>query len=93
MINEDMVVVFDADSEVQALLYRDMLTSAGIEVYERLLEDETFEGVMQESLHSQLMVHVEDEVRASELVTAFTAASDSGALDAGDEVQGETSAN
>ncbi len=88
MTNVDMVVVFDATSEVQALLFRDMLTEAGIEVYEHLLEDDTFEGVMQNSLHSQLMVSPEDEARATELIVAFTEESASGELDAGDEIRG-----
>ncbi|MEI7834172.1 MAG: hypothetical protein WCJ56_13365 [bacterium] len=89
MTNDDaMVVVFDAESEVQALLFSGMLAEAGIDVYERLLEDDTFEGVRQDSLHSQLMVRPEDEARATDLIVSFTEESASGELDAGDEVQG-----
>ncbi|MHB9026900.1 MAG: putative signal transducing protein [Armatimonadota bacterium] len=69
--NSKLQVVFDAPDEVQAVLYRSLLEEAGIDVVERPLETDWFEGVRQQGLHSQLLVREEDAPRAAELVAAF----------------------
>lgn len=80
MEDEDLVPVYDADDEVEALLYRSMLEEAGISVIERPLEEPWLEGVMQRSLHSQLLVRDEDAERAFALVDAFRHEADDGVL-------------
>lgn len=72
MKDEDLVPVFNATNEVQALLYRSMLEEAGIDVVENLLEAQWFESVKQQGLHSQLLVRPKDEARARELIAAFS---------------------
>ena len=80
MDDRELVVVFDAESDVQALLYRTMLEEAGIDVVERQLEVPWFEGVRWRALHSQLLVRAEDAERASTLVREFTEAAEQGNL-------------
>jgi len=83
MSNDALVVVFDAETEVDALLSRNLLEEAGIDVVERPLEAVEFEGVRQRALHSQLLVMPEDRVRAEELLASFAAEAESGELYAG----------
>jgi hypothetical protein len=90
MMDEDeLTVVFNAEDEVQALLYRNMLEEAGIHVLERPLEAEWFEGVKQSGLHSQLLVRDQDAEQASALVEAFMREADSGELSAEIPEQGK----
>ncbi|HEY3378689.1 MAG TPA: hypothetical protein VGL77_14475 [Armatimonadota bacterium] len=79
---EDLVPVFNATDEVQSLLYCTMLQEAGIDVIERPLEESWLEGVMQQGLHSQLLVRAEDAERAHALVESFRAEADQGLLNA-----------
>lgn len=80
MEDDELVTVFDADDEVEALLYRSMLEEAGIAVIERPMEEPWLEGVMQRALHSQLLVREEDAERAFALVDAFRREADEGVL-------------
>lgn len=82
MMEDQLVVVYDAYTAVEALLYREMLEEAGIDVVERPLEAEWFEGVRQRNLHSQLLVSAEDEARARELIEAFHEEAQTGELSA-----------
>ena len=89
MERDDLVPVFDATDEVQALLYKSMLEEAGIGVVERTYEPEWLEGVMQRGLHSQLLVQAGDADTARALVESFSAEATAGELDAeaGQEVE------
>jgi len=91
MRNENLVAVFDAIDEVQALLYRTMLEEAGIDVVERQLEAPWFETVKQQALHSQLQVRQQDEERAHRLIAAFHEEAERGELtvDNPEELPGE----
>ena len=80
MDDQEMVVIFDAEDEIQALLNRTLLEEAGIPVFERLMEAETLEGVKQQGLHSKLLVRLEDVKKALPLIWAFHEESDSGEL-------------
>jgi hypothetical protein len=80
MADEELVPVYDAPTEVDALLNRTLLQEAGIDVVERILESDWFEGVQQKALHSQLLVRAEDADRARELLTAFAEEAQSGEL-------------
>ncbi|HOF86745.1 MAG TPA: DUF2007 domain-containing protein [Armatimonadota bacterium] len=82
MGTDELVPVFDAPDEIQALLYQTMLEEAGIGVVERTFEPEWLEGVMQRGLHSQLLVRAADAETARALVESFSADADAGALDA-----------
>ncbi|OPZ85517.1 MAG: hypothetical protein BWY76_01381 [bacterium ADurb.Bin429] len=82
MGTDELVPVFDAPDEIQALLYKTMLEEAGIGVVERALEPEWLEGVMQRGLHSQLLVQTADAETARTLVESFTAEANAGELDA-----------
>lgn len=82
MGTDELVPVFDAPDEIQALLYKTMLEEAGIGVVERTYEPEWLEGVMQRGLHSQLLVQAADAETARTLVASFTAEADAGELDA-----------
>ena len=94
MDDNELIAVFNAVDEIQALLYRSMLEEAGIDVIERPWETGLFEGVEQRGLHSQLLVREEDVDKASTLVTAFRHDAEEGelALD-GPEDTSETSAS
>ncbi len=70
-MSESEVPVFDAMDAVEALLYRSLLEEAGIDVEEKLFEPDWFEGVRQDYLHSQLLVHAADVAQARELIAAF----------------------
>lgn len=85
MDNSKLVVVFDAEDEISALLYRTMLEEAGIDVIERPLEVIWFEGVRQRALHSQLLVRETDAAQARTLVEAFRADAEAGELNAAEE--------
>jgi len=80
---EELVAVFDAADEVQALLYRTVLEEAGIDVVERPYETAWFESVKQNALHSRLLVRRHDAARAKSLLDAFQAAAEGGTLSAG----------
>lgn len=80
MANTDLVVVYDAEEEVHAVLYRSLLEEAGIDVVERPLEAEWLEGVRLRALHSQLLVRAEDAERARALVDAFQQDAEDGDL-------------
>lgn len=80
MTDQEMVVIFDAEDEIQALLNRTLLEEAGIPVFERMMEAETLEGVKQQGLHSKLLVRIEDVKKALPLIWAFREEGDSGEL-------------
>jgi hypothetical protein len=80
MADEELVVVYDAMDDIQALLYRTMLEEAGIAVVERPMEVTWLEGVKVEALHSQLMVREEDVNRATKLVESFRREAEEGQL-------------
>jgi hypothetical protein len=80
MDENELTVVFNAADEVEALLYRNMLEEAGIQVMERLMETEWLEGVKQSGLHSQLLVREHDVALATHLVEAFQHEADDGEL-------------
>jgi hypothetical protein len=82
MTDDELVVVFNAEDEVQALLYRNLLEEAGIPVIERPLEAEWLEGVMHQDLHSQLLVREDDAEEAHRLVEAFRREAEEGILSA-----------
>lgn len=82
MTENTLVAVFDAPDEIQALLYRTMLEEAGIPVMERPMEAEWLEGVMQQGLHSQLLVREGDAEEARRLVEDFRREADEGILSA-----------
>lgn len=82
MTNSDLVAVYNATDEVQALLYREMLQEAEIDVVERPLEADWLEGVRLDGLHSQLLVKSEDAERARALIAAFAAEAEQGELSA-----------
>ena len=71
MDHDALVPVYDAETEVEAVLYRTMLEEAGIDVVERPYETVWLESVKQRALHSQLLVRAEDAERARALVAAF----------------------
>jgi hypothetical protein len=79
---DDLVPVYDAGDEIQALLYRTMLEEAGIDVFERPYEAEWLEGVQQRGLHSELQVRAEDAETARALVASFTQEAETGELEA-----------
>ncbi len=83
MESDALVVVFDAGTEVDALLFRSMLEEAGIDVVERPLEVEWLEGVRPRGLHSQLMVEEQFVDVARVLIDAFQQEADSGELTEG----------
>jgi hypothetical protein len=80
MAEDRLVAVYDAYTEVEAVLYRSMLEEAGIDVVELPLEVEWFEGVRQRNLHSRLLVSAEDAERARELIVAFHEEAQTGEL-------------
>lgn len=80
MDNDNLVSVFNATDEVQALLYRSMLEEAGIDVVENQLEAQWLESVKLQGLHSQLLVRPKDEARARELIEAFREEAERGEL-------------
>lgn len=80
MGEDELVAVFDAEDEIQALLYRSMLEEAGIDVIERPMEEPWLEGVMVRALHSQLLVREEDAERAYLLVESFRQEAEEGTL-------------
>ena len=80
MDEAELVVVFEAEDEIQALLNRTMLEEADVQVMERLMEAEWFEGVKQRGLHSQLLVREQDAEMARQLLAALRQDSDSGEL-------------
>jgi hypothetical protein len=80
MSEQTLVVVYDAEDEVAAQLFRTLLEEDGIAVVERPLESPIFEGVQQFGLHSQLMVREEDAARARRLIEAFEQEAESGEL-------------
>ena len=82
MSDDELVIVYNAEDEIGALLYRTMLEEAGIDVIERPMEEPWLEGIMQQGLHSQLLVRERDAERAQSLVEAFTREADSGELSA-----------
>lgn len=82
MSDDELVPVYNAETEVEALLYRTMLEEAGIDVVERPLEEGWLEGIKQQALHSQLLVRESDAARAGTLVAAFHREADSGELSA-----------
>jgi hypothetical protein len=88
MADDELVVVYSAVDEVDALLHRTMLEEAGIDVEERPLEVEWLESVRQRGLHSQLLVRQEDVARATELIKSYDEESERGDLEA-DEDKGE----
>lgn len=71
MNENELVVVFNAGDEVEALLYRTLLEEAGINVLERPLETAWLETIKQDDLHSQLLVYPADVERARLLIEAF----------------------
>ena len=77
---DDLVPVYSATDEVQALLYRTMLEEAGIDVIELPYEEAWLGSVKTDGLHSQLMVRAEDAEDARALVQAFTAEAAAGEL-------------
>ncbi len=83
--DDALVVVFDAETEIQAVLYRTMLEEAGIDVVERPWEAYWLEAVRQHDLHSQLLVREADARRARELVEAFRAEANAGKLSLPDD--------
>lgn len=80
MDDQEMVVVFDAEDEIQALLNRALLEEAGIPVFERMMETDVLEGIKQQGLHSKLLVRLEDVQKALPLIVAFREESESGEL-------------
>jgi len=80
MDEKRLVMVFEAGDEIEALLHKQLLEEAGIDVVEQPLEPEWLEGVQQRGLHSQLLVAEEDAAQAGELINAFTREADSGEL-------------
>lgn len=82
MREDELVPVYNALSEVDALLNRTMLEEAGIDVVERQLEADWLEGVRQDGLHSQLLVAVANEAEARRLLDDFTREAESGELTA-----------
>ncbi|MHB0937331.1 MAG: putative signal transducing protein [Armatimonadota bacterium] len=91
MKDDNLVAVFNATDEVQALLYRSMLEEAGIDVVESLLEAQWLESVKLQGLHSQLLVRQADEARARELIAAFREEAERGelAVDNPEDLPGE----
>ncbi|MHB9130106.1 MAG: putative signal transducing protein [Armatimonadota bacterium] len=77
---EDYIVVYNAMDEIQALLYRNLLEEAGIDVLERPMEIPWLEGLRLDDIHSQLLVHEEDVERASQLIEAFHQEAEEGTL-------------
>lgn len=80
MRDDELVPVLNAETEIEAFLYRTMLEEAGIDVIERPFEEEWFEGVKQQQLHSQLLVRDDDAERAGLLISAFRRQAESGEL-------------
>jgi len=80
MSEENLVVVYGAETAVESMLYRTMLEEAGIDVEEQLLEVEGIGGVTQDWLHSRLLVRPEDEARARELIEEFHEEAQAGEL-------------
>lgn len=84
MHEDELVPVFNATSEVEALLYRTMLEEAGIDVIERPFEADWFESIKLDGLHSQLLVRAEDAEEAGQLAADFTREAETGVLSAPD---------
>ena len=89
MADEEPVVVYEAEDEVQAILHRELLEEAGISVFEDPLEQDEFLGV--KLMYSQLLVPKEDAGRARELIDAFDAEANAGELETPDEPMKEDS--
>jgi hypothetical protein len=87
MRDEELVPVYNAMSEVDALLYRTMLEEAGIDVVERPFEADWLEGVRQDGLHSQLLVAASNVADARTLVEDFTREAENGELAAEAEAE------
>jgi hypothetical protein len=80
MTDDELVVVYGALSTVDALLHRELLEEAGIDVMEQVRESEIFAGVTYDALHSVLMVRPDDAEQARALLEAYAAEEASGEL-------------
>jgi len=84
MDEQELVPVYDAMDEIQAVLHRELLEEAGFDVMEREYESDIFVGVRQNDLHSQLLVHSEDAERASQLIAEYNEEAEDGDLEIDD---------
>ncbi len=80
MAEDELVAVYGAESEIDALLHRELLEEAGIDVMEQVRESEIFAGITYDTLHSVLLVRAADADRARELLDAYAAEEASGEL-------------